>query len=66
MITYGVDSPAILGVMEIGVFLSLVMFGVEALQGYFYFQNCRSDRAGLKLLVRARNSAHKFQLIRDV
>jgi 1,4-dihydroxy-2-naphthoate octaprenyltransferase len=53
MITYGVDSPAILGVMEIGVFLSLVMFGVEALQGYFYFQNCRSDRAGLKLLVRA-------------
>jgi len=51
MITYGVDSPAILGVMEIGVFLSLVMFGVEALQGYVYFQNCRSDRAGLKLLV---------------
>ncbi|KAJ7469777.1 hypothetical protein B0H11DRAFT_1194019 [Mycena galericulata] len=51
MIAYGVDSPLILGVMEIGVFISLVMFGVVALQGYIYFQNCRSDRTGLKLLV---------------
>jgi len=51
MITYGVESPAVLGVMEVGVFVSLVMFGVVALQGYVYFQNCHSDRTGLKLLV---------------
>ncbi|KAJ6521712.1 hypothetical protein B0H10DRAFT_402084 [Mycena sp. CBHHK59/15] len=51
MIAYGVDTPLILGVMEIGVFLSLVMFGVVALQGYVYFHNCGSDRVGLKLLV---------------
>ncbi|KAJ7140591.1 hypothetical protein C8R43DRAFT_1131529 [Mycena crocata] len=51
MIAYGLDSPAVLGVMEVGVFLSLVMFGVVALQGYVYFRNCQSDRAGLKLLV---------------
>ncbi|KAJ7067691.1 hypothetical protein B0H15DRAFT_958216 [Mycena belliarum] len=51
MIAYGVDTPLILGVMEIGVFLSLVMFGVVALQGYVYFNNCHSDRAGIKLLV---------------
>ncbi|KAF8209967.1 hypothetical protein K438DRAFT_2059150 [Mycena galopus ATCC 62051] len=48
---YGVDSPAVLGIMEIGVFLSLVMFGVVTLQGYIYFQNCRGNRTGLKLLV---------------
>ncbi|KAJ6482287.1 hypothetical protein C8R47DRAFT_1133555, partial [Mycena vitilis] len=51
MIAYGVDTPLILGVMEIGVFLSLVLFGVVALQGCVYFHNCRSDRAGLKILV---------------
>ncbi|KAJ7249778.1 hypothetical protein B0H12DRAFT_1234602 [Mycena haematopus] len=51
MIAYGVDAPLILGVMEIGVFLSLVMFGVVAFQGYLYFRNCWSDRVGLKLLV---------------
>lgn len=34
MITYGVDSPPIVGVEEIGVFLSLVLFGGVALQGY--------------------------------
>ncbi|KAF8209998.1 hypothetical protein K438DRAFT_1929758 [Mycena galopus ATCC 62051] len=51
MIAYGVDSAAVLGIMEIGVFLSLVMFGVVTLQGYIYFQNCRGDRTGLKLLV---------------
>ncbi|KAJ7747440.1 hypothetical protein DFH07DRAFT_577665 [Mycena maculata] len=51
MIAYGVDSPAVLGVMEIGVFFSLVMFGVVALQGYVYFRNCRNDRVRLKLLV---------------
>ncbi|KAJ7124347.1 hypothetical protein C8R44DRAFT_783335 [Mycena epipterygia] len=51
MIAYGVDTPAVLGIMEIGVFLSLVMFGVVALQGYVYFHNCQSDRAGLKVLV---------------
>ncbi|KAJ7211743.1 hypothetical protein GGX14DRAFT_90420 [Mycena pura] len=50
MISYGVDSPLIVGVMEIGVFLSLVMFGVVALQGYIYFHNCRADRTGLKWL----------------
>jgi hypothetical protein len=32
MIPYGVDTPLILGVMEIGVFFSLVLFGVVALQ----------------------------------
>ncbi|KAJ7500033.1 hypothetical protein FB451DRAFT_1207286 [Mycena latifolia] len=53
MIAYGVDTPLILGVMEIGVFFSLVMFGVVALQGYVYFRNCQSDRLGLKLLVGA-------------
>ncbi|KAJ6474502.1 hypothetical protein C8R47DRAFT_710783 [Mycena vitilis] len=51
MIAVGVDTPLILGVMEIGVFLSLVMFGVIALQGYVYFRNCHSDQAGMKLLV---------------
>ncbi|KAJ6482288.1 hypothetical protein C8R47DRAFT_1133562 [Mycena vitilis] len=51
MIAYGVDSPMILGVMEIGVFLSLVLFGVVALQGYIYFHNCHSDRPGLRILV---------------
>ncbi|KAJ7617854.1 hypothetical protein FB45DRAFT_932823 [Roridomyces roridus] len=51
MIPYGVDAPAILGVMEVGVFFSLVMFGVVALQGYVYFQHCHADRTGLKLLV---------------
>jgi len=51
MISYGIETPLVLGVMEIGVFFSLVMFGVVALQGYVYFHNCRSDRAGLKLLV---------------
>jgi len=51
MIAYGVDTPLILGVMEIGVFLSLIMFGVVSLQGYVYFRNCGSDRTGLKLLV---------------
>jgi len=51
MIAYGVDTTAILGVLEIGVFLSLVMFGVVALQGYIYFRNCGSDRTCLKLLV---------------
>ncbi|KAJ7611341.1 hypothetical protein DFH06DRAFT_1244846 [Mycena polygramma] len=51
MIAAGVDTPLILGVMEIGVFLSLVMFGVVALQGYVYFRNCHSDRAGMKTLV---------------
>jgi len=51
MITYGVDSPAILGVLEIGVFLSLVMFGVVASQAVIYFKNSGSDRFGLKLLV---------------
>ncbi|KAJ6596145.1 hypothetical protein DFH09DRAFT_1305052 [Mycena vulgaris] len=51
MITYGVDAPLVLGVMEIGVFFSLVMFGVVALQGYVYFRNCHSDKACLKILV---------------
>jgi len=51
MIAYGVDTPLILGVMEIGVFFSLVLFGIVVMQGYVYFHNCRSDRAGLKLLV---------------
>ncbi|KAJ7458549.1 hypothetical protein FB451DRAFT_1507867 [Mycena latifolia] len=53
MITYGVDTPLILGVMEIGVFLSLAMFGVVALQGYAYFRTCQSDRAGFKILIGA-------------
>ncbi|KAJ7736147.1 hypothetical protein B0H16DRAFT_124006 [Mycena metata] len=53
MIPYGLDSPLILGVMEIGVFFSLILFGVVAVQTYVYFNNCRSDRAGLKLLVGA-------------
>ncbi|KAJ7021012.1 hypothetical protein C8F04DRAFT_1241589 [Mycena alexandri] len=51
MIPYGLDTPLILGVMEIGIFFSLILFGVVALQTYVYFNNCRSDRAGLKLLV---------------
>ncbi|KAJ7670100.1 hypothetical protein DFH06DRAFT_1180000 [Mycena polygramma] len=51
MITYGLDSPLIPRVVEIGVFLSLVLFGVVALQGCIYFHNCRSDRPGLKILV---------------
>ncbi|KAJ7277439.1 hypothetical protein C8J57DRAFT_185400 [Mycena rebaudengoi] len=51
MINYGVDSPLILGVLELGVFFSLIMFGVVALQGYVYFRHCRADQAGLKVLV---------------
>ncbi|KAJ7289135.1 hypothetical protein C8J57DRAFT_1493591 [Mycena rebaudengoi] len=51
MINYGVDSPLVLGVLELGVFFSLIMFGVVALQGYVYFRHCQSDRAGLKVLV---------------
>ncbi|KAJ7166207.1 hypothetical protein C8R46DRAFT_1276068 [Mycena filopes] len=51
MIAYGLDAPLNLGVMEIGLFISLVLFGVVVQQGYVYFNNCRSDRAGLKLLV---------------
>ncbi|KAF7337378.1 hypothetical protein MSAN_02263900 [Mycena sanguinolenta] len=50
MTAYGVDSPAILGALEIGVFLNLVIFGVVAFQGRLYFQNC-PDKVGLKLLV---------------
>jgi 1,4-dihydroxy-2-naphthoate octaprenyltransferase len=55
MITFGLDAPENLGAMEIGVFLSLIMFGVVAVQGYVYFRNSRPDRTGLKLLVSARN-----------
>jgi hypothetical protein len=51
MINYGVDSPLILGVLELGVFFSLIMFGVVALQGYVYFLHSRADQAGLKVLV---------------
>jgi hypothetical protein len=51
MISYGIETPAILGVMEVGVFLSLAMFGVVALQGWVYFHNCRSDKTCLKVLV---------------
>ncbi|KAJ6464830.1 hypothetical protein C8R45DRAFT_1079921 [Mycena sanguinolenta] len=51
MIAYGVDSPLILGVLEIGVFLSLVLFGVVAFQGYLYFRNCQEDTVGLKVMV---------------
>ncbi|KAF7337380.1 hypothetical protein MSAN_02264100 [Mycena sanguinolenta] len=51
MIAYGVDSPLILGVMEIGVFLSLMLFGVVAFQGYLYFRNCLADTVGLRVLV---------------
>ncbi|KAJ6506155.1 hypothetical protein C8R47DRAFT_110068 [Mycena vitilis] len=51
MIAYGVDTPLILGAMEIGVFLGLVLFGVVALQGYVYFRSCRPDSPGLKILV---------------
>ncbi|KAJ7889854.1 hypothetical protein B0H14DRAFT_2691086 [Mycena olivaceomarginata] len=51
MITFGLDAPENLGAMEIGVFLSLIMFGVVAVQGYVYFRNSRPDRTGLKLLV---------------
>ncbi|KAF7337393.1 hypothetical protein MSAN_02265500 [Mycena sanguinolenta] len=51
MIAYGVDSPLILGVIEIGVFLSLVLFGVVAFQGYLYFRNCRADTVALRVLV---------------
>jgi len=51
MIAYGVDSPLVLGVLEIGVFLSLVLFGVVAFQGYLYFRNCQADTVGLRVLV---------------
>ncbi|KAJ6464853.1 hypothetical protein C8R45DRAFT_1023395 [Mycena sanguinolenta] len=51
MIAYGVDSPLILGVLEIGVFLSLVLFGVVTFQGYLYFRNCQADTVGLRFLV---------------
>jgi len=51
MISYGVDAPLLLGVVEMGVFFSLVLFGVVAFQGYVYFCSCHSDKAGLKLLV---------------
>ncbi|KAK7053601.1 hypothetical protein R3P38DRAFT_1462266 [Favolaschia claudopus] len=51
MITYGLDAPFNLGAMEIGVFLSLALFGVVAFQGFVYFRDCSSDRMGLKLLV---------------
>ncbi|KAJ7617898.1 hypothetical protein FB45DRAFT_932905 [Roridomyces roridus] len=51
MITFGPDAPSLLGILEIGVFFSLFLLGVVALQGYVYFQNCQADRRGLKLLV---------------
>jgi 1,4-dihydroxy-2-naphthoate octaprenyltransferase len=55
MIAFGLDAPQNLGAMEIGVFLSLIMFGVVVVQGYVYFQNSGPDRTGLKLLVSAHN-----------
>ncbi|KAJ7174781.1 hypothetical protein C8R46DRAFT_1081748 [Mycena filopes] len=51
MIAYGLDAPLNLGVMEIGLFVSLVLFGIVVQQGYIYFNNCRSDPTGIKLLV---------------
>lgn len=52
MISYGLDTPLVLGVMEIGVFVSLVLFGVVALQGYVYYRhNCTGDRVWLKVFV---------------
>ncbi|KAJ6464829.1 hypothetical protein C8R45DRAFT_496265 [Mycena sanguinolenta] len=47
----GIDSPLMLGVMEIGVFLSLVLFGVVAFHGCLYFRDSQADTVGLKVLV---------------
>nr|GAT60573.1 predicted protein [Mycena chlorophos] len=43
-VSVGLDSPLILGVLEIGTFMSLFLAGVVAVQGYVYFLNCREDR----------------------
>ncbi|KAJ7062683.1 hypothetical protein C8F01DRAFT_1368422 [Mycena amicta] len=51
MITFGLSAPLILGVMEIGTFVSLFLFGVVAIQGFVYFSNCRADTLGLRLFV---------------
>ncbi|CAK5282970.1 unnamed protein product [Mycena citricolor] len=51
-ISYGLATPEILGALEIGVMLSLVMFGVILLQAYTYFtQNCSADSRWLKIFV---------------
>ncbi|KAF7300456.1 hypothetical protein HMN09_00929500 [Mycena chlorophos] len=52
MITFGIDSPFLLGALEFGVFASSILFGVVALQGYQYFaHSSNEDTRWLKLFV---------------
>ncbi|KAF7317474.1 hypothetical protein MKEN_00833600 [Mycena kentingensis (nom. inval.)] len=52
MASAGLDSPLLLGVLEIGVFISLVLFGIVFLQGFAYFsRSCARDPLWLKFFV---------------
>ncbi|KAF7291373.1 hypothetical protein MIND_01281800 [Mycena indigotica] len=51
MVPYGVESPLILGVLEIGVFVSVFLFGIVALQGYIYWRSAAEDRLWLRIFV---------------
>ncbi|KAF7291372.1 hypothetical protein MIND_01281700 [Mycena indigotica] len=53
MVPYGVDTPPLFGVLEIGAFVAIFLFGVVALQGYIFWRSAADDRWWLRVLVGA-------------
>ena len=46
-----VNLNSTLGALQIGVYISLVLFGVVSLQTYYYYAKFPEDRATLKIFV---------------
>ncbi|KAF7298601.1 hypothetical protein MIND_00807100 [Mycena indigotica] len=50
-VSIGVDSPLILGAFEIGVMVSIFLFGTVMFQAYIYWGGAKDDRLWLRILV---------------